>query len=53
MTVDRVIVEGRFDIIDRNLRFLEEYRGISLKRFSESYRDAQAAKYSLLEIIES
>ena len=40
MTVDREIVEGRFDTIDRNLRFLEEYRGISLKRFSESYRDA-------------
>lgn len=53
MTFDRMMVEGRFDTVERNLQFLEEYEGFSLKRFTESYKDSQAAKYSLLEIIEA
>lgn len=53
MTVDREMVEGRFDTIDRNLRFLGEYKSVSSTLFSESYKDSQAAKYSLLEIVEA
>ena len=53
MTVDREMVEGRFDTIDRNIRFLGEYKSVSSTLFSESYKDSQAAKYSLLEIVEA
>jgi len=41
------------DIIDRNLSFLGEIKRLSLEQFLESYRDVQAAKYSLLEIVEA
>lgn len=53
MRLDREIIEGKFDIIDRNLRFLEEIKTLSPSQFVESYRDIQAAKYSLLEIMEA
>jgi uncharacterized protein YutE (UPF0331/DUF86 family) len=53
MRFDTEIIEGRLDIIERNLRFLEEYKTQSPDEFTESYRDTQAAKYSLLEIMES
>jgi uncharacterized protein YutE (UPF0331/DUF86 family) len=53
MSLDRGVIEGKFDIIDRNVRFLEEIKILSPDQFVESYRDAQAAKYSLLEIIEA
>jgi uncharacterized protein YutE (UPF0331/DUF86 family) len=52
MRLEREVIEGRFDIIDRNIRFLEEIKTISPDQFVESYKDTQAAKYSLLEIIE-
>jgi uncharacterized protein YutE (UPF0331/DUF86 family) len=47
------LIEGKFDIIDRNLRFLEEIKTLGPKQFVENYRDVQATKYSLLEIVES
>ena len=53
MSLEREIIEGKFDIIDRNLRFLEEIKTLSQDQFVESYKDAQAAKYSLLEIMEA
>lgn len=53
MRLEREIIEGKFDIIDRNLRFLEEIKTISPDQFIESYKDVQAAKYSLLEIMEA
>jgi len=53
MKFDTEIIEGRLDIIERNLSFLEEYKTLSPDKFTESYRDTQAAKYSLLEIMES
>jgi len=53
MRLEKEVIEGKFDIIDRNLRFLEEIKRLSLEQFLESYRDIQAAKYSLLEIIEA
>jgi uncharacterized protein YutE (UPF0331/DUF86 family) len=53
MSLEREIIEGKFDVIDRNLRFLEEIKTLSPDQFVESYRDIQAAKYSLLEIMEA
>lgn len=53
MRLEREIIEGKFDVIDRNLRFLEEIKTISPDQFIESYKDVQAAKYSLLEIMEA
>lgn len=53
MRLEREVIEGKFDIIDRNLRFLEEIKTLSSDQFVESYKDIQAAKYSLLEIMEA
>lgn len=53
MRLEREVIEGKFDIIDRNLSFLEEIKRLILEQFLESYRDVQAAKYSLLEIVEA
>jgi len=49
MSLEREIIEGKFDVIDRNLRFLEKIKTLTPNQFVESYRDIQAAKYSLLE----
>lgn len=53
MRFEREIIEGKFDIIDRNLRFLEEFKTFAPDQFLKSYKDIQAAKYSLLEIMEA
>ena len=53
MRLEREVLEGKLDIIDRNLRFLEEVKTLSPDQFVESYKDIQAAKYSLLEIMEA
>jgi len=53
MRLEREIIEGKFDIIDRNLRFLAQIKKFSPKQFLGSYKNIQAAKYSLLEIIEA
>ena len=53
MRLEREIFEGKLDIIDRNLRFLEEFKTLTPEQFLESYKDTQAAKYSLLEIMEA
>lgn len=53
MRLEREVIEGKFDIIDRNLRFLDEVKILSPDQFLESYKDIQAAKYSLLEIMEA
>lgn len=53
MRLEKGIIEGKFDIIDRNLRFLEEIKTLSSDQFVESYRDVQATKHSLLEIVEA
>jgi len=51
--LNRAIIEGRLDIIDRNLRFLQGLQRLTQKEFLASYRDVQAAKHSLLEIVEA
>ena len=53
VSLDRATIEGRLDIIERNLRFLEEYRQLGETEFLESYMNIQAAKHSVLEIIEA
>lgn len=53
MRLEKEVIEGKFDIIDRNLRFLEEYKTMSPDQFVENYKDVQAAKYSILEIMEA
>jgi len=51
--VENEIIEGKIDVIQRNLDFLEEYKNIDEDTFLNSYKDVQAVKYSLLEIIEA
>jgi uncharacterized protein YutE (UPF0331/DUF86 family) len=53
MHLEKEVIEGKFDIIDRNLRFLKQMETLSPEQFLESYKDIQAAKYSLLEIMEA
>ena len=53
MRLEKGIIEGKFDIIDRNLRFLEEIKTLSSDQFVGGYRDVQATKHSLLEIVEA
>ena len=47
------VIEGKIDIIERKLEFLEEYRDINEEEFLKSYRDIQAVKHSLLEVMEA
>lgn len=53
MRIERDIIEGKFDILERNLAFLKETKTLSPEQFLKSYKDIQAAKYSLLEIMEA
>lgn len=53
MKVDRAVIFSRFDTIERNIRFLKEYREYSSEEFIDSYKDVQAVKFSLLEIVEA
>lgn len=52
MEIDQDVIESKLDIIERNLEFLDEFEYMDSGEFLDSYRDVQAAKYSLLEIIE-
>ena len=51
--INREMIEGKFDIIERNLKFLTEFKNREVDEFLNSYRDIQAVKYSLLETIEA
>lgn len=51
--IDKAIIEGKLDIIELNLKFLDEFKNVNSEEFIENYRDVQAVKYSLLEIIEA
>lgn len=53
MSIDKATIQGKIDIIERNLEFLVAYHKITEKDFLQSYKDVQAVKYSLLEIIEA
>ncbi len=53
MQIDKNLVQGKIDIIEKNLDFLGEYKGYNVKKFLNSYKDVQAVKYSLFENIEA
>ncbi|MEA3342737.1 MAG: DUF86 domain-containing protein [archaeon] len=52
-SVDKDLVEAKFDIIERNLKFLKEFENMDESSFMRNFRDIQASKYSLLEITEA
>lgn len=51
--IDKDMIEAKFDIIETNLKFLQEFKDKTAKELEENYRDLQAVKYSLLEITEA
>jgi len=53
MRIDKIIIYGKIDIIERNIRFLREYKEKDESEILSSYKDLQAIKYSLFEIIEA
>jgi len=52
MQPDRDLIQGKIDIIEKNLNFLNEYKEMDEIFFLSNYKDIQAVKYSLFEIIE-
>lgn len=53
MQLDKNLIEGKIDIIERNLDFLKKYKEMNDDDFINSYKDVQAVKYSLFEAIEA
>ena len=53
MPVDKAMIQDKIDVIEKNLRFLSEYKTLKNNDFVKSYKDIQAVKYSLFEIIEA
>ncbi len=51
--LDKELIEEKMDIVERNLRFLNNYTEMEEKEFLGSYKDIQAVKFSLLECIEA
>ena len=52
--IDRDLIEAKFDIIERNLHFIRSYyEGKTAEEIEEDYRDYQALKFSLFEIVEA
>jgi uncharacterized protein YutE (UPF0331/DUF86 family) len=51
--IDERVIEDKLDTIERNINFLEQYRDTSPESFKACYKDIQAVKFSLLEIIEA
>jgi uncharacterized protein YutE (UPF0331/DUF86 family) len=51
--ISNEVINGMIDIIDENIRLIEEIRSQGFDSFSKSFRDIQAAKHSLQESIEA
>jgi uncharacterized protein YutE (UPF0331/DUF86 family) len=51
--ISKDVVNAMIDLIDENIRLIEEIRSQSYDSFSGSFRDIQAAKHSLQEAIEA
>jgi len=49
--IDKDVINAKFDIIERDLKFCRELGKLNLNEFS--YKEQQAAKYTLLEIAEA
>ncbi len=53
MDIDKDLIQDKIDVIEKNLKFLDEYKSVEIEKFLSNYKDVQAVKYSLFEIIES
>lgn len=51
--IDKETISAKFDIIERDMEFLNEFKEIDEDDFLNNYKNIQSAKYSLLEIIEA
>jgi len=51
--ISKDVVNAMIDIIDENIRLIDEIRSQGYESFSGSFRDIQAAKHSLQEAIEA
>lgn len=51
--ISKDVVNAMIDLIDENIRLIEEIRSQGYNSFSGSFRDIQAAKHSLQEAIEA
>lgn len=47
------VINAMIDLIDENIRLIEEIRSQGYESFSNSFRDIQAAKHALQESIEA
>lgn len=51
--INREVINAMIDLIDENIRLIEEIRSQGYESFSNNFRDIQAAKHSLQESIEA
>ncbi len=51
--INKDVVNAMIDLIEENIRLIEEIRSQGYESFAGSFRDIQAAKHSLQEAIES
>jgi uncharacterized protein YutE (UPF0331/DUF86 family) len=51
--INREVINAMIDLIDENIRLIEEIRLQGYESFSNNFRDVQAAKHSLQESIEA
>jgi uncharacterized protein YutE (UPF0331/DUF86 family) len=51
--ISKDVVNAMIDLIDENIRLIEEIRSQGYESFSGNFRDIQAAKHSLQEAIEA
>jgi len=47
------VINAKIDLVDQNIRLLEELKEQGYESFSKNFRDIQAAKHSLQESIEA
>ncbi len=47
------VINAMIDLVDENIRLIEEIKAQGYESFSNSFRDIQAAKHSLQEAIEA
>ncbi len=51
--ISREVINAMIDLIDENIRLIEEIKSQGFESFSNNFRDIQAAKHSLQESIEA
>ena len=51
--IDKNLIQGKIDLIEKDLQFLKQYKSIQNEEFLNNYKDIQAVKYSLFEMIEA